>query len=193
MATKKTEKKPTTPTTKKSAVVTDDIKKSEIEKKSPLKVKTADGKEVELKDGDIVRAKADGTFEFGNSESLLKADAIIISIGMRDKDGKVESLSYPVRIKKCDNGNIIFAFRTADGMDSAKKKIDTAKSISENDGVCLIGRGQNMEAMFAAQACWDGYARNFGIANSYSLVRLELEKESKQWLALFVPVINVMG
>jgi len=193
MATKKTEKKPTTTTTKKSAVVTDDIKKSEIEKKSPLKVKTADGTEVELKDGDIVKAKDDGTFEFGSSESLLKADAIIISIGMKDNDGNVQSMSYPVRIKKCDNGNIVLAFLTADGMDSVKKKMDCAKPINENDGVCLIGRGQNMEAMFAAQACWDGYARNFGIANSYSLVRLELEKGSKQWLALFVPVINVMG
>lgn len=193
MATKKTEKKPVTPTTKKSSVVTDNIKKSETEKKSPLKVKTSDGKEVELKDGDIVRAKADGTFEFGNSESLLNADSIIISVGMKGKDGKVEAMPYPVRIKKCDNGNIIFAFLTAKGMDSVKQKMDIAKPINENDGVCLIGRGQNMEAMFAAQACWEGYARNFGITNSYSLVRLELEKGSKQWLALFVPVLNVMG
>lgn len=192
MTTKKTTEKKTI-ATKKSAVVTDDIKKSELEKKSPIKVKTADGKEVELKDGDIVKAKDDGTFEFGNSESLIKADTIIISIGMKDKDGNVEALSYPVRIKKCDNGNIIFAFHTADGMDSVKKKMDSAKPINENDGVCLIGRGQNMEAMFAAQTCWEGYARNFGIANSYSLVRLELDRGSKQWLALFVPVINVMG
>lgn len=192
MATKKTEKKPTT-TTKKSAVITDDIKKSEMEKKSPLKVKTADGKEVELKDGDILRAKDDGTFEFGNSESLLKANGMIISIGTKDEDGNVESVSYPIRINKCDNGNIVIALPTADSMNSIKKKMDTAKPISENDGVCLIGRGQNMEAMFAAQTCWDGYARNFGIANSYSLVRLELDKGSKQWLALFVPVINVMG
>jgi hypothetical protein len=193
MATKKTEKKPTTHTTKKSAVVTDDIKKSEMEKKSPLKVKTPDGTEVELKDGDIVKANDDGTFEFGNSESLLKANAVIISIGMKDNDGNVQSMSYPVRIKKCDNGNIVFALSTADGMDSVKKKMDCAKPINENDGVCLIGRGQNLEAMFAAQTCWDGYARNFGIANSYSLVRLELDKASKQWLALFAPVINVMG
>lgn len=187
MATKKTEKKSTTPATKKPAVVTDGIKQS------PLKVKTADGKEVELKDGDIVKANKDGTVEFGNSESLVNAEAIIINIGMKDGNGNTESLSYPVRIKKCDNGNIIFAFQTAKGMDSVKQKIDEAKPLREEDGVCLIGRGQNMEAMFAAQACWDGYARNFGIAKSYSLVRLELEKGSKQWLALFVPVINVMG
>ena len=188
MATKKTEKKPVTPTTKKSAVVTDNIKQG-----SPVKVKTSDGKEVELKDGDIVRAKDDGTFEFGNSESLLKADAIIISVGIRDGNGDVKPLSYPVSIKKCDNGNIILGFATADGMDSVKKKMDCAKPIDKDDGVCFIGRGQNMEAMFAAQTCWEGYARNFGIANSYSLVRLELEKGSKKWLALFVPVINVMG
>ena len=188
MATKKTEKKPATPTTKKSAVVTDDIKQE-----SPLKVKTSDGKEVELKDGDIVKANDDGTFDFGNSESLLKADAIIISVGMKDSNGNVKQLSYPVHIKKCDNGNIIFGFATADGMDSTKKKMDCTKPINEDDGVCLIGRGQNMEAMFAAQTCWDGYARNFGIANSYALVRLELDKGSKQWMALFVPVINVMG
>lgn len=188
MATKKTDKKPATPDTKKSAVVTDDIKKE-----SPFKVKTSDGKEVELKDGDIVRAKDDGTFEFGNSESLLKAAAIIISIGMKDDNGNVKTMSYPIHIKKCDNGNIIFAFQTAKGMNSVKKKTDNTKPINEDEGVCLIGRGQNMEAMFAAQACWEGYARNFGIANSYSLVRLELDKESKQWFALFVPVINVMG
>jgi hypothetical protein len=185
MTTKKTEKKSTTTNTKKS---TDDIKKE-----STIKVKTSDGKEVEVKDGDIVRAKEDGTFEFGNSESLLKAKAIIISIGAKDKDGKVETISYPVRIKKFDNGNIIFAFATAKGMNSVKEKMDEAKLIDKNDGVCLIGRGENMEAMFAAQTCWEGYARNFGIAKSYSLVRLELEKESKQWLALFVPVLNVMG
>ena len=187
MATKKTEKKPATPTTKKSAVVTDDIKKS------PFMVKTSDGAEVQLKDGDIVRANDDGTFEFGNSDSLLKANAIIISVGMKDEKGNVEQLSYHVHIKKCNNGNIVFAFATADGMDSIKKKMDNAKPINEDDGVSLIGRGQNMEAMFAAQTCWEGYARNFGIANSYSLVRLELEKGCKQWLALFVPVINVMG
>lgn len=187
MATKKTEKKPATPTTKKSAVVTDDIKKS------PIMVKTADGSEVELKDGDIVKAKDDGTFEFGNSDSLLKADAIIISVGMHDDKGNIKQLSYHVNIKKCDNGNIVFGFATADGMDSVKKKIDCIKPINEDDGVCLIGRGQNMEAMFAAQTCWDGYARNFGIANSYSLVRLELDKGSKQWMALFIPVLNVMG
>jgi hypothetical protein len=186
MTTKKTEKKPTT-TTKKSAVVTDDIKQS------PPKVKTADGKEVELKDGDIVKAKEDGTFEFGNSDSLLKANEIIISIGMEDGKGNIGNVLYLVRINKCDNGNIVFAFHTADGMDSVKKKMDCAKPINENEGVCLIGRGQNMEAMFAAQACWDGYARNFGIAKSYSLVRLELDKGGKQWLALFVPVLNVMG
>lgn len=184
MATKKTEKKPTTPTTKKSAVVTDDIKKSH------LKVKTADGTEVELKDGDIVKEREDGTFEFGSSESLLKADEIIISIGMEDNNGNVQSTPYLVHIKKCDNGNIVFCLATADGMDSIKKKMDCGKP---DDGVCLIGRGQNMDAMFAAQACWNGYARNFGIANSYSLVRLELDKGSKQWVALFVPVINVMG
>jgi hypothetical protein len=193
MATKKTEKKPTTHTTKKPAVITGNIKKSEIENKSPLKVKTSDGTEVELKDGDIVKANSDGTVEFCNSESLLKADAVIISIGMKDNDGNVQPISYPVRIKKYDNGNIVFALSTSDGMDSVNKKMDCAKPINENDDVRLIGRGQNMEAMYAAQTCWDGYARNFGIANSYSLVRLELDKASKQWLALFVPVINVMG
>lgn len=186
MATKKTEKKPTTTEAKKSAVVTDDIKKS------PLMVKTADGAEVELKDGDIVKAREDGTFELSNSDSLLKADAIIFTVSTHDEKGNIKQLSYLVNIKKCDNGNIIFGLATADGMDSIKKKMDNAKPIDKDDGVCLIGRGQNMEAMFAAKSFWDGYSRNFGITNSYSLVRLELEKGSKQWIALFVPVINVM-
>lgn len=187
MTTKKTKEKSTTTNTKKSAVVTDDIKLS------AFKVKTADGKEVKLKDGDIVKAKEDGTFEFENSDSLLKANGIIINIGMTDGKGNIKTKFYSVCINKCDNGNIVFIFDTANGMDSVKQKMDCVKPIDENEGVCLIGRGQNMEAMFAAQACWDGYARNFGIANSYSLVRLELNKSSKQWFALFVPIINVMG
>lgn len=187
MSTKKTEKKPSITTTK-SAVVTDDIKKE-----SPIKVKTPDGKEVKLKDGDIVKANNDGTFEIQNPESLIKADAIVINVSTIDDNSNIEMLSYYVKIKKFDNGNIAIALATSDGMGSVKKKMDCAKPINENDGIHLIGRGQNMEAMFAAQACWDGYARNLGITNSYSLVRLELDKGSKKWVALFVPVINVMG
>lgn len=180
MATKKTMKKKTTTTTKATA-------EAETQRIPNPTVKTADG-EVEVKDGDIIKVKEDGTCEFKSKESLLNADGIIISVRLND-----ETLSYPVKIKRCENGNIFLAFATAKGMDSVKAKIDKVKSLEKDDLVCLIGRGQNMEAMFAAQTCWDGYARSFGIANSYSLVRLELEKEGKQWVALFVPVLNVMG
>lgn len=193
MTTKKTKKKTTASNTKKPAVVTDSTKNGESEKKPPLKVKTPDGKEVEVKDGDIMEARDDGTFKFENPESLINADVLIICIGMKDNSGNTEILSYPVRIKKCENGNILLRFATADGMDSTRRKMSSVKSINNDEGVCLIGRGQNMEAMFAAQHCWDGYARNFGIDNAYALVRLELEHRSKEWCALFVPVLNVIG
>jgi hypothetical protein len=156
-------------------------------------VKTPDGREVEVKDGDIVKANDDGTFEFESPESILDAGAVIICICTKDGDGNVKSMHYPVCIKKCENGNILLRFATANSMNSVRLKMPNAKPINEDEGVRLIGRGQNKEAMFAAQHCWDGYANNFGIAKAYTLVRLELEHKSKEWCALFVPVINVMG
>lgn len=173
MATKKeTTKKPATPV----------VKNAENQRT----VKLADGTEHVLKNGETIYKKADGTFEIIPPELIAKAKGMLISVSI---DNVVKT--FMLEVTKCDNGNLIFTLGTANGMSSIDKDMKKDEECAA-DSIRLIGRGANMEAMFAADACLYAYTMNLGLEKSYSLVRLELERGEKKWMALFAPVLSVL-
>lgn len=150
-------------------------------------VKLADGTEHIVKSGEILNKKADGTFEIVPPELITKAKGMLISVCIDDV-----VKTFMLEVTKCDNGNLIFTLGTAKGMTSFDKDMKENKECAA-DSIRLIGRGANMEAMFAADACFHAYTMNLGLEKSYALVRLELERGEKKWMALFAPVLSVLG
>lgn len=150
-------------------------------------VKLADGTEHVVKNGEILNKKADGTFEIVPPELITKAKGMLISVCIDDV-----VKTFMLEVTKCDNGNLIFTLGTAKGMTSFDKDMKENKECAA-DSIRLIGRGANMEAMFAADACFHAYTMNLGLEKSYALVRLELERGEKKWMALFAPVLSVLG
>lgn len=150
-------------------------------------VKLADGTEHVLKNGEILNKKADGTFEIVPPELITKAKGMLISVCIDDV-----VKTFMLEVTKCDNGNLVFTLGTAKGMTSFDKDMKENKECAA-DSIRLIGRGANMEAMFAADACFHAYTMNLGLEKSYALVRLELERGEKKWMALFAPVLSVLG
>lgn len=173
MATKKeTTKKPATPIAKNA--------------EGQRTVKLADGTEHVLKNGETIYKKADGTFEIIPPELIAKAKGMLISVNIDDV-----VKTFFLEVTKCDNGNLIFTLGTAKGMSSVDQDVKGDETCAA-DTIRLIGRGANMEAMFAADACFYAYTMNLGLEKSYSLVRLELERGEKKWMALFAPVLSVL-
>lgn len=154
-------------------------------------VKLADGTEHVLKNGEILNKKADGTFEIVPPELITKAKGMLISVCINEGGDNIVK-TFMLEVTKCDNGNLIFTLGTAKGMTSFDKDMKEEKSCAA-DSIRLIGRGANMEAMFAADACFHAYTMNLGLEKSYALVRLELERGEKKWMALFAPVLSVLG
>ena len=179
MATNKKEatKKPATPVVK--------------DADNGMTVKLADGTEHVLKNGDVVKKNADGTFEIVTPELITKAKGLLISVGIKHGDGDSIVETFMVEVTRCDNGNLVFSLGTANGMESFDKDMKENKEFA-SDSIRLLGRGANMEAMFAADACFHAYTMNLGLEKSYALVRLELERVEKKWIALFTPVLSVL-
>ena len=178
MATNKKEatKKPATPVVK--------------DAENKLTVKLSDGTEHVLKNGDVLKKNADGTFEIVTPELITKAKSMFISVCINEGDDNIIK-TFMAEVTKCDNGNFIFTLDTAKGMMSFDKDMKAEKECSA-DSIRLLGRGPNMEAMFAADACFRAYTMNLGLEKSYALVRLELERGEKKWTALFAPVLSVL-
>lgn len=152
-------------------------------------VKLADGTEHVLKNGEILNKKADGTFEIVPPELITKAKGMLISVCIDDV-----VKTFMLEVTKCDNGNLVFTLGTAKGMSSIDQDVKgDGDGTFAADTIRLIGRGANMEAMFAADACFHAYTMNLGLEKSYALVRLELERGEKKWMALFAPVLSVLG
>lgn len=178
MATKKeATKKPTTPVVK--------------DAENQRTVKLADGTEHVLKNGEILNKNADGTFEIVPPELITKANGMLISVCINEGGDNIVK-TFMLKVTKCYNGNLIFTLGTAKGMTSFDKDMREEKSCAA-DSIRLLGRGANMEAMFAAEACFHAYTMNLGLEKSYALVRLELERGEKKWMALFAPVLSVLG
>lgn len=158
-------------------------------------VKLADGTEHVLKNGEVVIKKADGTSKVvpksEATEIIAKAKGMLISVCVND-DGNDIIKTFMLEVTKCDNGNLVFTLGTAKGMESFDKDMKDNKECA-TDSIRLIGRGANMEAMFAANACFHAYTMNLGLEKAFSLVRLELERNTKQWMALFTPVLSVLA
>ena len=178
MATNKKEatKKPATPVVK--------------DEENRRTVKLADGTEHILKNGDVLKKNADGTFEIVTPELITKAKGMFISVCITEDDDNIVK-TFMVEVTKCDNGNLVFTIGTANGMTSFDKDMKEEKECAA-DSIRLLGRGANMEAMFAADACFRAYTMNLGLEKSYALVRLELERGEKKWMALFAPVLSVL-
>lgn len=154
-------------------------------------VKLANGTEHVLKNGEILNKKADGTFEIVQPELITKAKRMLVSVCIHEGNEDLVK-TFMLEVTKCDNGNLVFSLGTAKGMESFDKDMKEDKTCAA-DSIRLIGRGANMEAMFAADACYHAYTMNLGLEKSYVLVRLELERGEKKWMALFAPVLSVLG
>jgi len=157
-------------------------------------VKLADGTEHVLKNGEVVIKKADGTSEVVSksdmAELIANAPEMLISVGVGKGDDEIIK-TFMLEVKRCDNGNLVFTLGTAKGMESFDKDMKNNKECV-TDSIRLIGRGEYMEAMFAANACFRAYTMNLGLEKAFSLVRLELERGEKKWMALFTPVLSVL-
>lgn len=142
----------------------------------------------------VFASDKDGNVRDATAEELATAERALITVSSKTDDGVKILATYDCRIKHFESGNIGLAIRTSDTLDDTEVDNPDPHSIGaagENKKITLVGRGNPLGAALALTQCYRAYGASFGQEFAYRMVRMDLDRDSKNWKALFVPAMQI--
>lgn len=152
------------------------------------------------KDGNIVGHRAitadkDGNVREATPEEMAQAKNAFITVASKTDKGIEIANTYDCFIQHYDNGNIGLFIRTSNKLDDVEvdnpHPTQLGDGVGENKKITLVGRGNALAASFALVQCFRAYGTPFGQASAYRMVKMTLDKGTKNWHGLFVPALAI--
>lgn len=164
-------------------------------KKNTTPVAATEGKEGKVVGHRAVTADKDGNVRDATPEEMAQAKNALITVAAKTDNGVEIAATYDCFIQHYDNGNIGLFIRTSDTLkDVEVDNPNPAKlgdGVGENRKITHVGRGNTLGAAFALVQCFRAYGTPFGQEFAYRMVKMTLDKGTKNWHGLFVPALAI--